>query len=119
MAFSLDGDVLFGNGCAVLTADGQAEVARGATELRQAGEVSAEVVGYTDVIGNANSNMRLSLRRAETARALLVANGIAAEHIDARGAGSNQPIAHQESSRTAQIACLQPNCRVDITATAR
>ncbi|NYT75408.1 OmpA family protein [Alcaligenaceae bacterium] len=118
--FSLNGDVLFAFGSATLTTAGQSEVARVASALGNTGNSSVDVVGHTDYIGSDTSNMTLSQRRAQSVRDALIGNGVPANVITARGAGETQPVVHcNEGPRAELIACLQPNRRVDITATAR
>ena len=74
------------------------------------------VLGYTDELGGIEYNLRLSLARAETIRAYLVARGVAAAAIRTEGRGSADPVASCENvaSREARIACLAPNRRVEI-----
>jgi iron complex outermembrane receptor protein len=51
-----------------------------------------EVDGYTDLSGTAQYNQRLSVRRAETVRAELVKDGVAASEIDIHGYGETHPL---------------------------
>jgi len=51
------------------------------------------IEGHTDTDGDEASNMKLSQDRADSVRAYLVANGIAADRIEAKGFGETQPIA--------------------------
>jgi K(+)-stimulated pyrophosphate-energized sodium pump len=46
---------------------------------------------YTDNTGDANANLSLSQARAEAVKAYLVANGIEAGKITAKGYGSENP----------------------------
>ena len=48
------------------------------------------VVGHTDARGNPRYNKQLSLRRAQTVKQFLVANGIDARRLEAVGYGSEQ-----------------------------
>jgi len=59
----------------------------------------------------------MSEQRAESIKQFLIDKGIPAEKIHASGAGSSQPVVECSSklSRDKQIACLQPNRRVEIT----
>lgn len=50
-------------------------------------EVKIEIVGYTDPVGNALINEKLSLRRAQRIKQLLVRNHINPDHIEVRGGG--------------------------------
>jgi outer membrane protein OmpA-like peptidoglycan-associated protein len=51
------------------------------------------VKGYTDNVGNADSNMRLSQARADSVKADLVGKGISADRITAEGHGEEDYIA--------------------------
>jgi OmpA-OmpF porin, OOP family len=51
------------------------------------------VSGYTDNVGNADSNMRLSQARAETVKSQLVRDGIAADRCTTQGYGEESPVA--------------------------
>jgi outer membrane protein OmpA-like peptidoglycan-associated protein len=51
------------------------------------------VVGHTDSTGPAEYNQRLSVRRAEAVRTVLVEAGVEASRIDLRGFGLTQPVA--------------------------
>jgi outer membrane protein OmpA-like peptidoglycan-associated protein len=53
---------------------------------------SYEVAGYTDNIGSAEDNMRLSKARAESVRAYMILKGVAAERLVAVGYGAEHPI---------------------------
>jgi OOP family OmpA-OmpF porin len=48
------------------------------------------VAGHTDAKGNARYNKQLSLRRAESVKRFLVANGLEASRLDIVGYGSEQ-----------------------------
>jgi outer membrane protein OmpA-like peptidoglycan-associated protein len=50
------------------------------------------VIGHTDPIGRRRYNAELSLARAERMREMLVAHGIPAERIQARGRGEREPL---------------------------
>lgn len=79
-----------------------------------------ELVGHTDHLrkdGRQELNMLLSRQRAESIKQYLVGKGIPADKIHASGLGSSQPLAKcsTKQSKAKQIACLQPNRRVEIT----
>ena len=50
-------------------------------------KAKVSVCGYTDATGSDDLNDKLSLARAEAVRSVLVANGVAAARMDARGFG--------------------------------
>lgn len=73
------------------------------------------VVGYTDRIGSPTVNQRLSLARADTVRAYLIAHGLDGSAIHTEGAGSRESLSHCPGGTSrAIIACLQPDRRVSI-----
>lgn len=73
------------------------------------------VLGFTDRIGSDAYNQRLSQRRAEAARRVLVDSGVDAGYVDAQGRGKDEPVVDCHNGNTrALIACLAPNRRVEI-----
>ncbi len=56
-----------------------------------------EVAGHADGAGDAAANRALSLRRAEAVKAWLVARGVPAAQLSARGYGADQPLASNQS----------------------
>ena len=50
------------------------------------------IEGHTDNVGRDAYNMKLSKRRADAVRAWLIAHGIAAERLEAKGIGPTRPI---------------------------
>jgi OOP family OmpA-OmpF porin len=77
----------------VLTSVGRRTLDRIAALLAGARGTTVEIRGYTDSIGAAAVNLRVSQRRAEAVRAYLVSRGIAASRLSARGFGPANPIA--------------------------
>jgi outer membrane protein OmpA-like peptidoglycan-associated protein len=61
-------------------------------------EVRVEVAGHTDSSGSRAVNERLSLARAESVKAYLVENGVAADRMTVQGYASAQPIATNRTS---------------------
>ena len=61
--------------------------------LKQNPRVKIEVQGHTDSVGSAVSNLSLSQARADAVRNYLIANGIDAWRIIAKGYGESMPIA--------------------------
>ena len=120
--FKLSADALFAfakYGADDILPKGREELAAVAEQLKGADSMSIRVVGHTDRIGSDASNQLLSQRRAQTVREFLVDHGVAASAITAEGRGESEPVKDcEEQARTALIACLAPNRRVEIQAAA-
>lgn len=70
--------------------------------------------GYTDKIGDKDYNLGLSQRRADSVKAVLVANGIPPERIVVTAHGMDNPIVScPDATGDALIACLAPNRRTE------
>ncbi|STV53425.1 outer membrane protein A [Klebsiella pneumoniae subsp. pneumoniae] len=74
--------------------------------------------GYTDRIGSEAYNQQLSEKRAQSVVDYLVAKGIPAGKISARGMGESNPVTGNTcdnvKARAALIDCLAPDRRVEI-----
>lgn len=121
-SFAADGLFRFDGGHSRdLLPEGQRQIRRLASELRQSGvqRVSITIVGHTDRLGSEAHNGTLSLARANTVRDLLVEEGIAPTSIRASGAGERQPVVTclGKVATPELVRCLQPNRRVDIDVT--
>lgn len=57
----------------------------------------AEIAGHTDSDGNEADNMRLSQRRADAIRNYLIAKGVDPNRVFAKGYGSKNPVASNET----------------------
>lgn len=115
-SFSLSGDFLFDFDKDTLTAKGKEVVDNVAAQLKSSKAQQVKVAGYTDRLGSVNYNLDLSQRRANTVKARLVQQGVAAQ-IEAVGYGkANQVKACDGESGQALRDCLRPNRRVEISA---
>ncbi len=85
--------VTFANNSAVLTGNSTEVLDEAAATLRRNADLNIEVAGYTDNRGSAAYNVRLSQKRAETVRDYLVAQGISAKMLSAKGYGPENPLA--------------------------
>ena len=56
-----------------------------------------EVKGYTDSVGSDESNLQLSMARADRVKDELIARGVAPEQIQAMGYGESDPVATNET----------------------
>jgi len=52
----------------------------------------ANIVGHTDSVGNAKYNQKLSLRRAEVVKQLIVTDGVKATRLSFDGRGESEPL---------------------------
>ena len=75
---------------------------------RKAAEVV--VAGYTDTVGDAKVNDRLSLERAQAVSKLLIARGLAPASVTAVGRGERDP-----QVPTKEQVAEEKNRRVEIT----
>jgi OOP family OmpA-OmpF porin len=75
-----------------------------------------DITGYTDRIGSAKYNQKLSERRANAVRDYLISKGVAGERLKAFGKGKENPIVTdcKQKKRSELIACLAPNRRVEV-----
>lgn len=120
LTLSADGMFAFGkSGVNDVMSEGRQKLAALAQKINTEYNVtSLQVVGHTDRIGSNEGNMALSRARAETVKTYLVQNGVPAELISAKGAGSSQPEVNCPGATSpAVVACLQPNRRVELTLT--
>ena len=110
-------DTLFDFDKAVLKPEGKAKLDDLVSKLKG---ITLEViiaVGHTDSFGSDKYNDRLSIRRAESVKAYLVSKGVEANRVYTEGKGKRQLKVDPKSckgARKAQIACQQPNRRVDV-----
>lgn len=106
----LDGDAFFDFDHAELRPDAVAALDELLAKLKSNQRVSRiSVIGHTDSIGTDAYNQALSERRAASAKRYLVAHGIAADEIEARGEGEKNPSFPNDTA-----ASRQKNRRVDV-----
>jgi OmpA-OmpF porin, OOP family len=73
-----------------LTSAGREVIRHAAAAAQQGSNAHISVTGHTDTVGSADFNQRLSERRADTVRQALVAAGVPANEITARGVGKTE-----------------------------
>ena len=118
--YTLGADALFAfdrGGLSDLNPKGKYDLDNLATQLKQFDQLnSVKITGHTDYLGADAYNLRLSEQRAQTVRQYLIAQGLPANKIYAVGMGESQPVKQCASTgnRSALIACLQPNRRVEV-----
>ena len=119
---NLKADNLFAKGSAVLAPKAALEL--DAAILASGVDLKAlkmvKVVGHADRTGNAVSNQKLSERRAEAVKALLIKKGIAENVITTQGKGSTQPVTSLKQCPKSLVGiklstCLAPDRRIEIT----
>jgi OOP family OmpA-OmpF porin len=66
--------------------------------LKEFPAMRVAISGHTDNVGDAKKNVDLSKQRADSVKAFLVSQGVAAERIDTRGAGPDEPIADNKTA---------------------
>ncbi len=112
---TLQASKLFAFGSAKLQPP-QPELDRYAQALKgERGAGSVKVTGHTDRLGSEAANRRLSLQRAESVKAYLVARGVPASRLVTEGLGSSRPVqACDQKDQRALIICLEPNRRVEL-----
>lgn len=69
------------------------------TAMKADEDLEVEINGYTDSVGDAAKNQSLSERRAESVKAFLVQEGVAAGRLTTRGHGEADPV---DSNDTAE-----------------
>ena len=118
--FTLKSDVLFTFGKSTLKAEGQQALDQLYNELSSLDPTDGSVVvlGFTDRIGSEQFNLKLSEQRAQSVVDYLVAKGIPADKISARGMGKADPVTGSTCDNVAPraklIECLAPDRRVEI-----
>ncbi len=93
-----------------LTEASRAQFDRIKAELGQRPAPEVVVIGHTDRVGSMQYNDALSLKRADTVRAALIATGIAAGQIEVAGRGEREL-----AVATADEVAEERNRRVEIT----
>lgn len=120
----LKADAVFAKGSAVVSPKAAQEldaaIAESGVDLKEVSSVM--VVGHADRTGNAQANQKLSERRAEAIKLLLIQKGLAESLIKTEGKGSSQPVTtlkqcpKSKSLVGAKLsACLAPDRRIEIT----
>jgi outer membrane protein OmpA-like peptidoglycan-associated protein len=97
-AVVIRGVVRFQSGSANLTPASLPLLREVASTLKAASALSVEIRGHTDDVGNAAQNIKLSKRRAETIRGVLIKFGVAPERLVATGFGPTKPVASNKTA---------------------
>jgi OmpA-OmpF porin, OOP family len=94
--FNFD-NMLFDTGKSTIKAESQVQINNLVEILKAYPNVKLKVGGYTDNVGNAASNMKLSASRAAAVTAAIVAGGIDASRLEAEGYGVQHPVASNDT----------------------
>lgn len=103
------GDVLFETGKADLRGTATANLSKLSGFLAQYPDRSLVIEGHTDSVGSDSFNQVLSQNRADSVKAFLLNQGVAANRITAVGKGESSPVASNDSSSGRQM-----NRRVEV-----
>ncbi len=90
-------DVHFNSGQASLRSDSYNALNDLLEILKIKSHMTVEIAGHTDDVGDTNSNLTLSRKRAETVRSYLIKNGIEPSRLVAKGYGESKPIAYNDT----------------------
>ena len=101
--------MLFDTGSATLKPGAREKLARVSGILLSHPELTLQVEGHTDGVGDDLYNQRLSENRADGVRAYLVAQGIGSNAVTTKGFGKSQPVASNDTA-----AGRQQNRRVEL-----
>jgi len=91
-------DALFDFDKSDLKPEGKAKLTEMAGKLKDVNLEAVVATGHTDSIGKAEYNQKLSVRRAESVKAFLIASGVAADRVYISGKGATQPVADNKTA---------------------
>jgi OmpA-OmpF porin, OOP family len=94
--FNFD-NMLFDTGKSTIKAESQVQIKNLSEILKAYPNVKLKIGGYTDNVGNAASNMKLSASRAAAVSAALTAAGVDASRLEAEGYGVEHPVASNDT----------------------
>lgn len=96
LLFDFDSDVIKGAARSNLT-----DLAR---SLQNYPNTEVLIVGHTDATGTDSYNMDLSYRRANSARAFLISQGIPSNRVRTEGRGETEPVGTDAQNRRVEVA---------------
>ena len=91
------GDVLFETGQTELRQEAMASLVEVVDLLQSEPDKNIRIEGHTDAVGDANTNLEISQRRADAVFEALVSLGVVAERVTTQGMGEDFPIASNET----------------------
>lgn len=96
---TLSGVTLFAFDKAVLKPAGKKEIDKLVAKMKEYPEIRLiRVTGYTDSIGTAAYNLKLSKRRADAVKNYMVEQGVEPGRIETRGMGKQDPVASNKTA---------------------
>ncbi len=105
----IKGEVLFETGSAQLKSSSQALLEQVATILKENPDLPViQIGGHTDDVGEADSNKKLSEKRAESVVRALIALGVEKSRLKSKGFGESRPVAPGKTQKA-----RKKNRRVD------
>ena len=84
--------LLFDTGKSTLKVESQEQIQKTVAILKAFPKVKIKIGGYTDNVGKAASNMKLSAERAAVVMAALIAGGIDKSRLESEGYGDKNPV---------------------------
>lgn len=89
--------VQFDTAKSIIKSQYQPEIVQMAQFLNRHPEVTATIEGHTDNVGKSAANLALSQSRADAVKAMLIANGVAPQRLEAVGYGETRPVADNKT----------------------
>ncbi|MFN8356740.1 MAG: OmpA family protein [Spirosomataceae bacterium] len=90
-------DITFETGKADLKPDSFEELDRLVTLMKDNEKIQVELSAHTDDVGNDDTNLKLSEKRAKSVMDYLVSKGIKADRMTSKGYGETQPLVPNDS----------------------
>ena len=91
-------NINFEVGSATITADSKVELQKAIDFMNANADTRVKIDGHTDSDGGEAGNLTLSQDRADSVKAFLVENGIAADRMETEGFGESDPVAANDTS---------------------
>jgi len=91
------GDVLFESGQTELRKEAMASLVEVVDLLQSEPDKEIRIEGHSDSVGDANTNLEISQKRADAVLEALVSLGVEAERVTTQGMGEDFPIASNET----------------------
>lgn len=96
-------DIYFDFDKSTLKPESHASLDKLAVTLLRAGNIEVCIVGYTDNVGSAKYNQKLSEQRANTVYKYLIEKGVNQSNLNFRGEGQDNPKADNETEENRQL----------------